>query len=189
MAPLQLPHVQQLWTVTGYWHAINNNNNNNNNFWWNILHTESNYGGKSSRHFQQNLSAFIRGWQLVAVGVTWPFWIMWHQLEEMASKHPQHTSGENETLVKNLAHFAELVKDLEIPPTRTMISYDVSALFTSIPTCEAKKVIRDCLKKDKTLPTRSELNVDQLVTLLELCLDTTYFMFFFTIIWLCVQNV
>ena len=58
-----------------------------------------------------------------------------------------------------------------------MISYDMSALFTSIPTCEAKKVIRDRLKKDKTLPTRCELNVDQLVTLLELCLDTTYFMF------------
>ncbi len=50
-------------------------------------------------------------------------------------------------------------------------------MFTSIPTCEAKKVIKDRLKKDKTLPTRCELNVDQLVTLLELCLDTTYFMF------------
>ncbi len=57
-----------------------------------------------------------------------------------------------------------------------MISYDVSALFTSIPTCEAKKVIRDRMKKDKTLPTRWELNLDQLVTLLEVCLDTTYFM-------------
>ncbi len=29
----------------------------------------------------QNISAFIKGWQLLAVGVTWPFWIMWHQLE------------------------------------------------------------------------------------------------------------
>ncbi len=33
-------------------------------------------------NFQQNLSAFVRGWQLVTVGATWPFWIMWHQLED-----------------------------------------------------------------------------------------------------------
>ncbi len=33
-------------------------------------------------NFWQNLSTFVRGWQLVAVGVTWPFWIMWHQLED-----------------------------------------------------------------------------------------------------------
>ncbi len=44
--------------------------------------------------------------------------------------------------VKNSAHFAELVKDLEIPHTTTMVSYDVSALFTGLLTCEAKKVIR-----------------------------------------------
>ncbi len=37
-------------------------------------------------NFRQNLSAFVRGWQLVAVqGVTWPFWIMWHQLEDDSS--------------------------------------------------------------------------------------------------------
>ena len=28
-------------------------------------------------NLQQNLSVFVRGWQLVAVVVTWPFWIMW----------------------------------------------------------------------------------------------------------------
>ncbi len=33
-------------------------------------------------NFWHNLSAFIRGWQLVPIGVTWPFWIMWHQLED-----------------------------------------------------------------------------------------------------------
>ena len=50
------------------------------NFWWNILHTEWKLWWKKFPNFWQNLSAFVRGWQLVAVGVTWPFWIMWHQL-------------------------------------------------------------------------------------------------------------
>ncbi len=93
----------------------------------------------------------------------------------MASEHPQPTSRENETLCEELCSFCRVGERSRNTPTRTMISYDMSALFTSIPTCEAKKVIRDRLK-DKTLPTRCELNVDQLVTLLELCLETTYFM-------------
>ena len=32
-------------------------------------------------NFQQNVFAFVRGWQLVVIGATWPFWIMWHKLE------------------------------------------------------------------------------------------------------------
>ncbi len=34
----------------------------------------------SSRIFCRISASAVRGWQLVAVGVTWPFWIMWHQL-------------------------------------------------------------------------------------------------------------
>ncbi len=41
------------------------------NFWWNILHTQSNYGGKVPEFSAKSLSASVRGWQLVAIGVTW----------------------------------------------------------------------------------------------------------------------
>ncbi len=33
-------------------------------------------------NFRQNLSAFVSGWKVVDVGVTWLFWIMWHQLQD-----------------------------------------------------------------------------------------------------------
>ncbi len=52
-------------------------------FWSHTLRTESNYGWKFPNFSQTlSLSAFIREWQLVAIGVTWPFRIMWHQLED-----------------------------------------------------------------------------------------------------------
>ncbi len=44
--------------------------------------TQSQIPAEKFPNFWQNLFAFIRGWPLVAVGVTWPFWIMWHQLED-----------------------------------------------------------------------------------------------------------
>ena len=55
------------------------------------------------------------------------------------------------------------------------MSYDVSALFTSIPINEAMPVIGSKLEDDPTLPDRCSLDVSQLSTLLEMSLSSTYF--------------
>ena len=57
------------------------------------------------------------------------------------------------------------------------MSFDVTALFTSIPVTEAVSVIKDRLNKDATLKDRCELSVNQIITLLEICLNTTYFIY------------
>ena len=58
-----------------------------------------------------------------------------------------------------------------------MISYDVTALFTSIPVDKALRVIENKLRNDHTLPQRCELNIKQIISLLAFCLNTTYFTF------------
>ena len=58
------------------------------------------------------------------------------------------------------------IKDLEIPPPRVLVSYDVSALFTSIPIEEAIRVIHKRLSEDETLPHRCELDVEQVMMIL-----------------------
>ena len=50
-------------------------------------------------------------------------------------------TGKNGFTIKNSEDFINKIRDLEIPPPRKMVSYDVSALFTSIPVDEAIRII------------------------------------------------
>ena len=54
-------------------------------------------------------------------------------------------------------------------------SYDVSALFTSVPVDPALGTIKDLLEKDPTLKERTVMSVGDIVLSLEFCLKNTYF--------------
>ena len=75
--------------------------------------------------------------------------------------------------MKDSKDLVNKIKDLEVPPGQKLTSYKVSALFTSIPTDDAVKVIKSYLEKDQTLSQRTALSVDQLLVLLKFCLNTT----------------
>jgi hypothetical protein len=60
--------------------------------------------------------------------------------------------GKNGHSVKNSAEFVSKIRDLEVPPGRILVSYDVTALFTSIPVSKAIAVIRQKLGEDPSLP-------------------------------------
>ena len=44
-----------------------------------------------------------------------------------------------------------MIKDLNLGPDETLVSFDVSSLFTNVPVDEAVEVIHDMLVKDETL--------------------------------------
>ena len=79
--------------------------------------------------------------------------------------------------VKNNKELVDKLKGLVVAPGQKLVSYDVKALFTSVPVEQALNVIQRKLKQDLTLPDRSVLNIDQLIQLLEYCLTTTYFVY------------
>ena len=85
--------------------------------------------------------------------------------------------GKTEHHIKNSTDFVQKINDLEVPPSQKLVSFAVSALFTSILTDEAVRVIRQRLEQDNSWLDRTNLNVDQLMQLHELCLNTTYFMY------------
>ena len=85
--------------------------------------------------------------------------------------------GKNPHSIKNSQDFVNKIKDLEVPPGRKMVSFDVKALFTSIPVDLALQAIKSKLENDDSWKTFTELHLDQVLTLLELCLTTTYFVF------------
>ena len=56
-------------------------------------------------------------------------------------------------------------------------SYDVKALFTSVPVHPAIQIVQQRLQQDNTLPQRTSMSIAQITSLLEFCFTHTYFLF------------
>ncbi|XP_041820389.1 uncharacterized protein LOC121626093 [Chelmon rostratus] len=79
--------------------------------------------------------------------------------------------------IQNSMDFVNKVRDLKLDPSETMVSFDVTSLFTCIPTQDAVETARQQLLQDNTVQNRTTLNPEQICHLVELCLKTTYFQF------------
>ena len=69
------------------------------------------------------------------------------------------------------------VRGIKLQPEECVTSYDVSALFTSVPLESAIIIIRNKLELDPELHNRTTMKVEHITILLEFCLKTTYFQF------------
>ena len=90
-------------------------------------------------------------------------------LKPLVGKSPHH--------VNTTQHFVEQAKHITLAPGECLSSYDVSALFTSIPVDPALNIIKDLLEKDHTLKERTVMEVSDIILLLEFCLKNRYFSF------------
>ncbi|XP_038148866.1 uncharacterized protein LOC119788543, partial [Cyprinodon tularosa] len=79
--------------------------------------------------------------------------------------------------IENSKDFANKAKHLRMAPGETLVSFDVTSLFTCIPITEAVETVRTRLEQDSDLNNRTNFTPDQICTLLGLCLSTTYFKF------------
>ena len=64
-------------------------------------------------------------------------------------------TGKTEHHIQNSGDFVNKVKDLEVPPGQKLVSYDVSALFTSITVPDAIAAIERKLNSDPLLHKRT----------------------------------
>ena len=85
--------------------------------------------------------------------------------------------GKNPHSIRNSQDFAQKTTELEVPPANMMVSFDVTALFTSIPIDYAIQAVKRKLEADPSWQQLTELSLSQILTLLELCLSTTYFIY------------
>ena len=84
--------------------------------------------------------------------------------------------GKNCHSIKNTKELVNKLRSLEIPPARKLLSYDVTALFTSVPVDKDWKSSQR-LQEDDTLTSCTEMTIPQIVELLDFCLNTTYFIY------------
>ena len=90
-------------------------------------------------------------------------------LKPLVGKSPHH--------INSTQDFVEQAKHITLAPGECLSSYDVSALFTSVPVQPALNSIKDLLEKDHTLKERTVMEVSDIFLLLEFCLNNTYFSF------------
>ena len=85
--------------------------------------------------------------------------------------------GESPHHINSTQDFVEQVKQFTLAPKECLSSYDVSALFTSVPVDTALGVIRIYWKKTPTLNDRIVLLIKNIILLQEFCLKNIYFSF------------
>ena len=88
--------------------------------------------------------------------------------------------GKTDFHVKDSKEFVQYVQCLSLSEDEIMVSFDVQSLFTSVPTEVACEVARKRLeaedeKGDSGILASTGMDVEDILALLRLCLDTTYF--------------
>ena len=79
--------------------------------------------------------------------------------------------------VLNTKDFVEQLKGTRLQQDECIISYDVKALFTSVPIQPVINIIQNKLAKDKYLQQRTSMAIHHIICLFEFCLKSTYFVF------------
>ena len=77
----------------------------------------------------------------------------------------------------NNKDFLESIKDIKVEEDDCIMSYEVSALFTSIPIDTTINIIKKQLEDDRDLHSRTNMTIKHICCLLEFCLKNTYFKF------------
>ena len=85
--------------------------------------------------------------------------------------------GRSSHHVKNTQDFIDNIKGIHLGHDQCMMSYDVRALFTSVPTTKAIIIIKKLLEQDQDLQQRTSLSIENIISPLEFYITSTYFSF------------
>ena len=79
--------------------------------------------------------------------------------------------------IKNSKEFVDQLKDVKLNEEETLVSFDVVALYPSVPQDEALDIVFHKLKNDEELYKRTKLKPESIMRLFKLCVQNTYFPF------------
>ena len=100
-----------------------------------------------------------------------------YNLSEYLVKIIQPTLSKNDVVVKNSKAFVEEAKNWNINPDEIQVSYDVVALYPSVPIKKAIANLMDMLQDDiDDFKTRTVFQLKHIKELMEVCLYKSYFL-------------
>ena len=82
--------------------------------------------------------------------------------------------GQSPHHLKNMQQFVEQIKKVKLKPGEVMASYNVKALFTSVPMDLSITIFQCKLQQDPLLSQRTCMSISQIVSLLEFCHKKTH---------------
>ena len=71
----------------------------------------------------------------------------------------------------------EEIKELKVEQNERLISFDVVALYPSVPQNEALDILEEKMKEDATLKVKTPIPAERMMKLFRTCLERTYFVF------------
>ena len=100
-----------------------------------------------------------------------------YEVAKVIAKILKPLVGKSPHYIQSTSDFVSKVMEVTLLPGECLSSYDVTALFTSVPIDPALNIIKDLLEQDDTLSNRTVLSVQNITELLGFCLHNTYFSF------------
>jgi hypothetical protein len=70
-----------------------------------------------------------------------------------------------------------MIKDLTVEEDEILVSYDVTALYPSVPQDEAIEIFHQAMINDEELERKTSVSAENIITLFKICVHTTYFAF------------
>ncbi|XP_076054457.1 uncharacterized protein LOC143033139 [Oratosquilla oratoria] len=80
-------------------------------------------------------------------------------------------------MLQNSTNFIERIKGLNLRRGDVLVSFDVQSTFTSIPRELAKSAQKSAMEENRGFLANQKLSLSELMGLVSLCLDSTYFRF------------
>ena len=100
-----------------------------------------------------------------------------YKLSEYLVKIIQPTLSKSEVVIKNSKAFVDIAKEWDIEPNEIQVSYDVVALYPSVPVKKAIDNLMNMLKDDiRDFETRTIFKLKHIKQLLDVCLYKSYFL-------------
>jgi len=79
-----------------------------------------------------------------------------------------------DSYIKDSFHLKDMLKEIEIDEFCRLASLDIKSLYPKVPVKKALECVREALEADTTLKDRTDWAIDDIMKLLEICIETHF---------------